>query len=148
MHSGLIAGYSAERESLESQLQNLEEQREALIVDLDATRSRLEEFQRSQAEMDSARQELGRQQEMLRDNAGQEMQGAKKSNGQRRKRRQRPSSPPSSPSSSATPPFSSRLALISRYGSIAIPIGVFIGAYLFRRWWLESDSVDISSVIE
>ncbi|GFS21832.1 A-kinase anchor protein 9 [Elysia marginata] len=71
---GLIAGYSAERESLESQLKNLEEQREALIVDLDATRSRLEEFERSQTEMESARQDLGRQQELLRDNAGQEMQ--------------------------------------------------------------------------
>ncbi|RUS69008.1 hypothetical protein EGW08_023231 [Elysia chlorotica] len=71
---GLIAGYSAERESLESQLQNLEEQREALIGDLDATRSRLEEFQRSQVEMESVRQDLGRQQELLRDNAGQEMQ--------------------------------------------------------------------------
>ncbi|KAK3788344.1 hypothetical protein RRG08_025072 [Elysia crispata] len=71
---GLIAGYSAERESLESQVQNLEEQREALIVDLDATRSRLDEFQRSQTEMESLRQDLGRQQELLRDNAGQEMQ--------------------------------------------------------------------------
>ncbi|CAL1542040.1 unnamed protein product [Lymnaea stagnalis] len=71
---GLISGYSSERESLENQIQSLEQQREAMIVDLDLTRSRLEHFERSQSEMDTMREELNHQQQVLRDNPGQEIQ--------------------------------------------------------------------------
>ncbi|XP_005093244.2 A-kinase anchor protein 9 [Aplysia californica] len=71
---GLISGYRSEREALDTQVQSLEEQREALIIQLDSTRSRLSEFERSQSEIDSMREEVGHQQELLRENAGQEMQ--------------------------------------------------------------------------
>lgn len=98
---------------LENQIQSLEEQREALIVELDTTRSRLSDFQQSQTDLDSAREELNHQQQLLRQNAGQEMQGF-------------------SFSSQAQSHHS-----LSSYGFIIIPISVFIGAYLLRRYFLR-----------
>ncbi|KAH9499237.1 hypothetical protein Btru_004500 [Bulinus truncatus] len=71
---GLIAGYISEHDSLESQIQTLEHQRESLILELDTTRSRLEHFEQSQSELDSFRDELNHQQQVLQENAGQEIQ--------------------------------------------------------------------------
>ncbi|XP_055874184.1 A-kinase anchor protein 9-like isoform X4 [Biomphalaria glabrata] len=71
---GLIAGYISEHDSLESQIQTLEQQRESMILELDTTRSRLEQFEQSRSELDSFREDLNHQQQVLQDNAGQEIQ--------------------------------------------------------------------------
>ena len=114
--TGLLSGYRSERESLDSQIQALEEQRVVLIVELDTTRSRLSEFERSQSEIASMRAEVGHQQELLRENAGQEMQG--------------------SPNSRA---LHLREPRVLSYRFMFVPFSVFLGAYLLRRWWMNSE---------
>lgn len=104
--SGLISGYSSEREALEEQLQSLEEQKEVLASDLETTRSRLQEFQEATGELEARRQDVERQQTLLQENAGQEAQGSHLS-------------PPPSPQSCSF---------------LIVPLGVFVGAYLLRAW--------------
>lgn len=87
-----------------------------LASDLETTRSRLQEFQDATGELEARRQDVERQQSLLQDNAGQEAQGSN------------PSSclaPLTSPSPSNRP---------YRYSFLIVPLGVFVGAYLFREW--------------
>ncbi|CAG5122860.1 unnamed protein product, partial [Candidula unifasciata] len=74
---GLISGYSTERESMESQIQSLEDQREVLIVELDTTRSRLQELQPSETHFESTVDGPCHQQPLPRQTTGPEMQAKK-----------------------------------------------------------------------
>ena len=120
--SGLISGYSSERESLEEQVQNLEEEKEALSSELESARSRLQEFTQATGELEARRQDVELQRTLLQENSGQEAQGSNPR-------------PPSVVAwrldrlNAPDPPDAH-----NNYAYLVVPIGVFVGAYLFREW--------------
>ncbi|XP_033761449.1 nucleoprotein TPR-like isoform X2 [Pecten maximus] len=71
---GLIEGYSAEREMLELRIQDLEEQKEALVLDLETTRNKLGDLETVHHEATSLRAEIQRQHNLVQENAGEEAQ--------------------------------------------------------------------------
>ncbi|XP_046573567.1 A-kinase anchor protein 9-like isoform X2 [Haliotis rubra] len=71
---GLISGYATERDALEQRLESLEEQRQGLALDLETTRNKLQEFQNSHHEIQSRQASVDRQEQILRENVGQETQ--------------------------------------------------------------------------
>ncbi|XP_067649868.1 muscle-specific protein 300 kDa-like [Haliotis asinina] len=71
---GLISGYATERDALEQKLESLEEQRQGLALDLETTRNKLHEFQNSHHEIQSRQESVDRQEQILRENVGQETQ--------------------------------------------------------------------------
>ena len=73
--TGLISGYSSERQSLERQLQAAEEQREILTGELELTRSRLNDFQQAADELEARQLDVERQQNLLQAGSGQETRG-------------------------------------------------------------------------
>lgn len=73
--SGLIEGYSTERDQREEQVRDLEEKTEALVLELETTKNRLLDLEESHHEATSLRSELQRQQELLNDNVGDQAQG-------------------------------------------------------------------------
>ncbi|KAK3603155.1 hypothetical protein CHS0354_042986 [Potamilus streckersoni] len=73
---GLIEGYSAERETLNQTIQNYEENKEALVAELETLRSRLQDLEAIQRENKSLQQELECQRNIIEENGGQEAQVA------------------------------------------------------------------------
>ncbi|KAL3832339.1 hypothetical protein ACJMK2_023991, partial [Sinanodonta woodiana] len=71
---GLIEGYSAERETLNQTIQNYEENKEALVAELETLRSRLQDLEAIQRENKSLQQELECQRNIIQENGGQEAQ--------------------------------------------------------------------------
>ncbi|XP_071108660.1 extracellular matrix-binding protein ebh-like isoform X2 [Haliotis cracherodii] len=71
---GLISGYATERDGLEQRLECLEEQRQGLALDLETTRNKLQEFQNAHHEIQSRQESVDRQEQILRENVGQETQ--------------------------------------------------------------------------
>ncbi|XP_060082601.1 A-kinase anchor protein 9-like [Ylistrum balloti] len=71
---GLIEGYSAEREMLELRIQDLEEQKEALVLELETTRNKLGDLETVHHEATSLRAEIQRQHNLVQENAGEEAQ--------------------------------------------------------------------------
>lgn len=65
--TGLIEGYSTERESLDQQIQELEEKKDALILELETTRNKLQDLETVHHEAESLRQEIQRHQDLIQD---------------------------------------------------------------------------------
>ena len=95
---------------MDSQLATLEEQRESLIMELDSTRSRLAEFENSSVDVPTVQNEVEQQRNQSQENATPDMQGC---------------------------PMPEQNVVSLRY--VFVPIGVVIGAYLLRRWWMNSE---------
>lgn len=75
--SGLLEGYTSEKKQTDETLRSLEDGKEALIVELERTRSRLQDLEESQVEMEQRENNLARQQEVLSQSMGQEEQGTR-----------------------------------------------------------------------
>lgn len=72
---GLIEGYSSERESLDEKIQDLNEQKETLVLELETTRNKLHDLQSMQSENEKLKKEMAEQQELMTHNVGEEAQG-------------------------------------------------------------------------
>lgn len=72
---GLIEGYSSERETLNQQIADLEEKKEALVLELETTKNKLQDLESIHHEAVSLRSELQRQQSLIQGNVGEEAQG-------------------------------------------------------------------------
>ncbi|XP_071157946.1 A-kinase anchor protein 9-like isoform X3 [Mytilus edulis] len=71
---GLIEGYSSERETLNQQIADLEEKKEALVLELETTKNKLQDLESIHHEAVSLRAELQRQQSLIQGNVGEEAQ--------------------------------------------------------------------------
>ncbi|XP_052094804.1 A-kinase anchor protein 9-like isoform X6 [Mytilus californianus] len=71
---GLIEGYSSERETLNQQIADLEEKKEALVLELETTKNKLQDLESIHHEAVSLRSELQRQQSLIQGNVGEEAQ--------------------------------------------------------------------------
>lgn len=71
----MIEGYSTERETLNQQIADLEEKKEALVLELETTKNKLQDLESIHHEAVSLRAELQRQQSLLQGNMGEEAQG-------------------------------------------------------------------------
>ena len=68
------------RETLEQRIQDLEEKKEALVLDLETTRNKLQDLEAVHHEAQSLRSEMERQQSLMQDNVGDEAQGSRRYN--------------------------------------------------------------------
>lgn len=87
----------------------LEEQKEALASELEDTRSRLQDFHEATSELEARRQDVERHQMILHQSAGLETQGLNSSN----------------------------TLHSTNYTFLLVPLGIFIGAYLLRKWMMQ-----------
>ena len=71
----MIEGYSSEREALNQQISDLEEKKEALVLELETTKNKLQDLESIHHEAVSLRSELQRQQALMQNNIGEEAQG-------------------------------------------------------------------------
>lgn len=73
--SGLVEGFSEERDQLSTRLKDLEDREAVLVMENETLRNKLHDLQMSESEVKSLHQEVQRQQTILYDNAGREHQG-------------------------------------------------------------------------
>jgi chromosome segregation ATPase len=73
--SGLIEGYSSERESLDERIRELEEDKETLVLELETTKNKLLDLESIQTENSQLKKEMEEQRELMTHNVGEEAQG-------------------------------------------------------------------------
>ena len=73
--SGLIEGYSSERESLDERIHELEEDKETLVLELETTKNKLLDLESMQTENLQLKKEMDEQRELMTHNVGEEAQG-------------------------------------------------------------------------
>lgn len=72
---GLIEGYSTECETLKQKIEELEDKKQALVLNLETTRNKLSDLETIHHEARSLREEIQRQHQLVEENAGGEAQG-------------------------------------------------------------------------
>ena len=72
---GLIEGYSSERDQLDHKIEDLEEQKENLVLELETVNNKLRDMDTMQEENTALKKEISDQQELMSSNVGEEAQG-------------------------------------------------------------------------
>ena len=76
--TGLVEGYSSENEQLEQKIQDLEEQKETLVLELETTKNRLLDMAAVREENETMKREVAGQQHLMKQNVGEEAQGLRR----------------------------------------------------------------------
>ena len=76
LSAGLIEGYSSEREQMDQRIQELEEQKETMVLELETMRNKLHDLSTVKEENEKLQREMKEQQSLITQNVGEEAQGA------------------------------------------------------------------------